>query len=62
MVEPILLERLAKMLIESGIDIPVFHNPNFGHGNFNDPLPLGANACIQPGKTIFLDAESCVTP
>ncbi len=59
MVKPILLERLVKMLVENGIDIPVFHSSNFGHGDFNDPLPLGINACIQPGETIFLTVKLC---
>jgi muramoyltetrapeptide carboxypeptidase len=49
-VKPILLARLAKMLVENGINIPVFHGDNFGHGAFNDPLPLGTHAHIQPGK------------
>lgn len=60
-VKPLLLERLAKILSENGIDIPVFHNPNFGHGDLNDPLPLGTDASIRPGENTFLDVESCAT-
>lgn len=49
-VKPVLMERLAQMLAENSINIPVFHGDNFGHGAFNDPLPLGTHAHIQPGK------------
>lgn len=56
-VKPILLERLATLLAENGINIPVYHADNFGHGDLNDPLPLGTKANIAPGNPFLLSVE-----
>lgn len=48
-VKPILLERLVSLLEENGINIPILHSENFGHGDLNEPLPLGTDAVLQLG-------------
>lgn len=53
-VKPILLERLATLLAENGINIPVYHADNFGHGDLNDPLPLGTKAKITRDRRFLL--------
>lgn len=60
-VKPILLKRLVQMFLENCINIPVFHADNFGHGNLNDPLPLGTDACIYPEKTPILSIKAVNT-
>lgn len=47
--KPILLKRLVALLEENGINIPILHSENFGHGDFNDPLPLGTEAMLKLG-------------
>jgi muramoyltetrapeptide carboxypeptidase len=56
-VKPILQERLSNLLAENGINIPIFHADNFGHGDLNDPLPLGTKAKIQPGSPSLLSVD-----
>lgn len=56
-VKPILLDRLANMLAESGLTLPVYHAENFGHGLYNDPLPLDTNARIHPGNPATLKVD-----
>ena len=53
-VKPILLDRLAALLASNNIDIPLYQADNFGHGDFNDPLPLGTSVSIQPGNPSIL--------
>ncbi len=53
-IQPKLLERIAALLSENGIKLPVFHSDNFGHGDLNDPLPLGTLASIQAGNPATL--------
>lgn len=53
-VKPILLDRLVNLLGENGINIPILHSENFGHGNFNEPLPLGADAGLALRREAIL--------
>ena len=53
-VKPILLDRLAALLASNNIDIPLYQTDDFGHGDINDPLPLGASVSIQPGNLSIL--------
>lgn len=57
-VKPILLERITAMFSENAIDVPIYHADNFGHGDFNDPLPLGTTASIKPGDPAILTVKT----
>ena len=56
-VKPILLQRLVDLLQDHEGPMPIFHADNFGHGEFNDPLPLGTQARILPGESPVLTVE-----
>ena len=51
------MKRMVALLEESKIVVPIFHADNFGHGDLNDPLPLGTDASIQLGETPTLRLE-----
>lgn len=38
---------IQEFLLPRGIDIPVVYSPRFGHGEFNDVMPLGTTASLN---------------
>lgn len=52
--KPILLERLVNLIEENGINIPILHSENFGHGDFNEPLPFETAAVMTLGQKALL--------
>lgn len=52
--KPTLLSRIGALLSENNIHIPIYHSDDFGHGDLNDPLPLGVPVSIFPGNPAIL--------